>query len=545
MNLKKIIAGIFVCLAVVAVSAQTPAFPGAEGGGMYTTGGRGGKVYYVNTLEDNESGNSVTREGSLRWCLKQSGAKMILFKVSGVIELTKTLEIKGDVTIAGQTSPGKGICLKNYEAVIKGGNVIIRFMRFRPGNDFASAGADGIWGRYQENIILDHCTMGWAVDECASFYANKNFTMQWCILHEGLMNSGHPKGIHSYGGLWGGLNATFHHNLLIHNNSRNPRFNGYKRSGLSYNNPQDDEIMDFRNNVLYNWGDNSGYGGEAAGKYNVVNNYYRPGNATSSGSKARIIQIDKDGGTTVTPVYGTFYVSGNVMHGNSTVTNDNTKGITNNSGTTLSMCTTKTPFECTSVTTHTAEEAYAKVLDYAGASLSRDTVERRLIREARTGVTTFTGSVTKRKGLIDTPSDAEGWELLDYHTVIAPTDTDIDGIPDGWLDANYPGKLATDLNEDGYTYLEVYLNSLVKDLIDSQTGTAINPETIDKKGSLYIVDNVIYAQAKKLEIFSLDGKIVALANDVDQLYIGGLKTGIYLVRIIDNQGNITTHKFVK
>jgi hypothetical protein len=455
----------------LSAEAATPAFPGAEGGGMYTTGGRGGAVYYVNTLLDNSTGNSTTHEGSLRWCLSQTGKRTILFKVSGLITLNSTLSIsKGDVTIAGQTAPGDGICLRYYTTYVGANNVIIRFMRFRLG-DSALQEDDAIWGRNQQNIILDHCSMSWCVDECASFYSNKDFTMQWCMLGESLRNSIHDKGAHGYGGIWGGENVTFHHNMLIHHDSRNPRFNGWKRSGLSYSTTVAEERMDYRNNVVYNWGANSTYGGESAGKYNMVNNYYKYGPATSA--KSRLVQADVDAGTTIVlPRHGKYFLSGNYVWGYSNISADNKLGMYNKTGFPLDSVIVTTPYAFFPVTTHTAVKAFDKVLAYGGCSLKRDTVDGRYVQEAKKGTFTFTGSNGSTNGLIDTQSDVGDWPS--YNATTAPTDTDIDGMPDVWETANglNPNSAADGnaftLSTEGYTNLEVYLNSLVSDIVQNQ-----------------------------------------------------------------------------
>ena len=489
--------------------AQTTAFPGAEGGGMYTTGGRGGKVYYVNTLVDNSSGNSATREGSLRWCLNQASPKIIMFKVSGTIVLKSNIKIsKGDVTIAGQSAPGDGICLKDYNMTVGADNVIIRYMRFRMGDEKVSED-DALWGRYNKNIVIDHCSMSWSTDECASFYSNENMTMQWCFITESLNNSVHEKGEHGYGAIWGGKNVTFHHNLLAHHNSRNPRFNGWKRDGLGYVTTVDEERLDYRNNVVYNWGDNSAYGGESAGKYNIVGNYYKYGEGTKSSIKTRIVNIDMDKDPSkCLPGYGTFYITDNYVYGSSAVTNSNWGGVSYASGVDKTASKATVPFEAYPITEHSAETAFSKVLKLGGASYSRDAVDERIANEVKTGSYTFVGGKTSKKGIIDSQTDLKpvgagddwtAWPTLVQGTV--PADSDRDGIPDGWLDENYPGKTANDKNAEGYTYLEVYLNSLVKHITDEQLdggGVIIPPDEITIFCDAVPTDGVISDDLKAL-----------------------------------------------
>src|SRR6187549_1210209 len=274
------------------------AFPGADGFGKYATGGRGGAVYIVSNLNDEGP-------GSLREAVKKKGPRTILFSVSGTIELKSPLFINsGDVTIAGQSASGDGICLRDYPVSINADNVIIRFIRFRLG-DVTKLQEDAFGGtKSKSRIIIDHCSMSWSTDECASFYRNKDFTLQWCIISESLNQSVHEKGEHGYGGIWGGEGASFHHNLLAHHTSRMPRFSG---SNTTPNSPE--ELVDFRNNIIYNWQINNTYGGER-GRYNVVNNYYKPGPSTKS-KKPWILNPSSP--------YGKFFVTGNCLYGNDVI----------------------------------------------------------------------------------------------------------------------------------------------------------------------------------------------------------------------------------
>lgn len=441
------------------------AFPGAEGFGRNVSGGRGGKVLFVTKLIDDGS------EGTFRYAINQSGKRYILFKISGNIELRSNITISnGDVTIAGQSAPGDGICLKNYSLIINADNVIIRFMRFRMGDTGAQEG-DATEARYRKNITIDHCSMSWSTDECASFYGNENFTLQWCIISESLRNSIHDKGIHGYGGIWGGKNVSFHHNLLANHDSRNPRFD---HPGV-YSSVQQAESMrgtvDFRNNVIYNWGTEASYGGEA-GTFNIVNNYYKPGPA--SVNKRRILNAYKQA-TSSSTIYGfgKFYIAGNYVDGQPDITADNWIGVEAKGGTSSDIngmkLTTALPFG-TFISNHTAQQAYTKVLEFVGASFKRDAVDQRIVTETASSTFSTIGSRGSPKGLIDSQIDAGGWPFL--ATGNHPSNTSGDGIPDQWkitkkLDpAKYQAN-GKDLST-GYDNLEVYLNSLVQHIISAQ-----------------------------------------------------------------------------
>ena len=480
------------CLAATAVFAQekTPAFPGAEGFGRYVSGGRGGNVYHVTSLADDGT------EGTLRWALGKTGAKTIVFDVSGTIHLQSSLDIAiGNVTIAGQTAPGDGICVADYPVAIKANNVIVRYMRFRLGNkNVLLNGADG-WdafgGMDQENIIVDHCSVSWSIDECLSVLGNKNTTVQWCLVAQSLVNSGHSKGAHGYGGNWGGSGASFHHNLIAHHGSRTPRLGPRPTTQL-------DERMDMRNNVIYNFGGNGCYGGEGM-TVNIVNNYYKPGPGTSTDKKGyRIagIGIRTQSYVDTYPAYapalhlwGKYFVTGNYNTKYSSVNNDNwTYGIINQidasgcDGTftaeTKDSIKLAEPMDFVATTTHSADDAYDRVLDYAGASLSRDSFDELMVSDARNGAASYTGKGLS-KGFVNSqddnrPADAaddwSAWPTL--NSTAAPIDTDGDGMPDEWeksngLDPSDPSDGKT-IGTDGYSNLENYLNSLVADITEKQ-----------------------------------------------------------------------------
>ncbi len=491
--MKKLIIFVTLIAAALTTSAQNPlpAFPGAEGFGRYTTGGRGGAVYHVTNL--NDSG-----EGSFRDACGKSGARTIVFDVSGTIYLKSELKLnRGDVTIAGQTAPGDGICIADYPFVISANNVIIRYLRFRLGNrNVAYHEGDGLGGMDKQNIIVDHCSVSWSVDECLSVYGSKNITVQWCLVSQSLVNSGHSKGAHGYGGNWGGSGASYHHNLLAHHVSRTPRLG--PRPGT-----QTDERMDMRNNVIYNWAGEGCYGGEGM-NVNIVNNYYQPGPGTATRSTKIQQRIASIGIRTTSythhdtsspnqwdkmwHVWGKFFVDGNVNTKFDEVTNDNwTYGIYNQidnnkvDGTYNDQVKQEmhldSPIPFVITTTHTAEKAYEKVLLYAGASLHRDALDELIVSDTRSGVASVTGSnnasgyINSQDDLLNFITGADSpWPTLTNTEV--QTDTDGDGMPDTWEDANGLDKNNPDdhnlITEAGYTQLENYLNALVDEITQSQ-----------------------------------------------------------------------------
>lgn len=573
---------------VDALADNLPAFPGAEGFGRYTTGGRGGAVYHVTKLDDDGS------EGSFRWACNKSGVRTIVFDVSGTIYLKSALQLKkGNVTIAGQTAPGDGICIADYPFTIDSDNVIIRFMRFRLGNRHVDKHeGDGLGGMDRKNIIVDHCSISWSIDECLSVYGSKNITLQWNIVSQSLKKSGHSKGNHGYGGNWGGSGATYHHNLLAHHDSRVPRLG--PRPGT-----QKDERMDMRNNVMYNWGGNGCYGGEGM-TVNIAYNYYKPGPTTLKRTKAMQYRLAAPGirtvdyclnkaaiaayyktatGTAVTKndvsgssdgtnnyveisgtkykidmktnkidvggkqvtvswndwkpmlhVWGKFYAEGNYNPKSADMNKDNFKyGIANQidksgndktyPGDNAIKLTVPMPFE--GVTTHTAQDAYEKVLAYAGASLHRDWVDEQMVNDTRKGIATSTGS-GNTGGIINSQNDnkpagaAAGWSPwpdLVTDTSISVADTDGDGMPDYWEDANGLDKNnAADGNltdAEGYTNLERYMNSLVADIMAKENeGGKFLSGTQTYDDATGIADAAIYNKVADGRIYNLQGMLV-------------------------------------
>lgn len=444
------------------------AFPGADGFGKYTTGGRGGRVFIVTNL--NDSG-----PGSLREAVEAKGARIVVFEVSGNINLKSPLKIiNSDITIAGQTAPGDGITLQNYPLDIDSrSNIVIRFLRVRTG-DRAGESYDAMEAKYCKNVVIDHCTFSWGSDEVASFVGNENISIQWNYIYEGLNQSVHAKGDHGYGGILGGKNTSFHHNLVANNTQRSMRFDHpdvYRSDELLKTTRG---VVDFRNNVVYNWRDVSTHGGEA-GTFNMVNNYYKPGPATETNFNFLRAQKETSNGV-ILYNYGKFFLNGNFFYNNSSLTVDNWKGVYVQDGSSqdLTRMRVDIPFasDVYSVT-HLAIEAYDLIMQFGGASFKRDAQDTRIVTNVKNGSFSFNGSNGSSKGIIDSQNDVGGWPVL--NSLPAPKDTDRDGMPDSWEIEN--GLIPTIADNNGYnlsssyTNIEVYINSLVKHISELDVTT--------------------------------------------------------------------------
>ena len=436
------------------------AFPGAEGFGKYTTGGRGGKVMIVSNLLDDGP-------GSFREAVNAKGKRIVVFSISGTIHLQKSLAIKGDITIAGQTAPGAGICLADYPVSLGGDNIIVRYLRIRMGDKNqkggmvdGNGGDDAFGGTRRKNIVIDHCSMSWSTDEVFSIYAGDSTTVQWNIIAEPLNYSYHFETgdtdyeKHGFGGIWGGKHFTAHHNLLAHCNNRTPRFDGIRNAP--------EENVDFRNNVLYNWGENNVYAGEG-GTYNIVNNYYKPGPSTPKKAAAKIVN---PWNKPPSIPFGKYFVAGNFVTGSPLVNNDNWLGVKMEKGTNEDTLQSKLnrPFPVVEIPVQSAEAAYESVLKNAGAALpQRDTLDQRIIADVKNG----TGKFIDVQGGYPHGTAYEltisAWPAL--QSLPAPADIDRDGMPDLWekehrLDPTDSRDAVLHSIDKQYSNIEVYINGL-------------------------------------------------------------------------------------
>ena len=431
-------------------AANVPSFPGAEGFGMWTVGGRGGRVIEVTSIED-------SGPGTLREAMEAEGPRIVVFRVGGLITLQTPLTITNPyITIAGQTAPRDGICIRGETTNINTHDVIIRYLRFRRGNLVRPD--DALGGYPQKNIIIDHCSASWGLDENLSMYRwmkpmpdgtrlkspVENMTIQWCISSEALNAYNH-----AFGGTWGGKNCSFHHNLFACNTGRNPSI------GWCDN-------LDYRNNAVFNWRHRTMDGG--LNGINVVNNYYKPGPAANRGPiRYRICKPEGRFGMDGAPRFGKVYVAGNVVEGNEQVTADNWDGGVqaevgpDRLDAVLASVKLEKPLPAPPITQQTAEKAFELILDGAGATLpKRDAVDERVIEMVRTGKVGFDN------GIIMSPTDVGAWPK---YSIVgkAPEDSDHDAMPDEWetmydLNPKDSSDGPKDKDGDGFTNVEEYIN---------------------------------------------------------------------------------------
>jgi hypothetical protein len=411
---------------------QLPAFPGAEGFGAYAVGGRGGDVYEVTSLAD-------SGPGSLRDAVSQPH-RTVVFRVSGNIDLKSNLTINQPfITIAGQTAPGDGICTRYFTFGVATHDVVVRFLRGRLGDMEGESDSIDILHNCS-NVILDHCSATWSVDECLSTSGNdQNITIQWCLIGESLNSSIHTKGSHGYGSLARANGPiSWYHNLWLHNIERNPRLgDNYGRGGHPF--------FDVRNNVMYDYGATCSGLTQGHWQANYVGNYIRPGPSSTAKTP---IHMGKDSDIS-------FYISGNEWEGHPDFTADNRKFIDAYELDGKPVARTVTaPFPSPAFHNMTAEEGFKAVVASVGAVLpKRDPVDTRLIEHVK----------THGGKIINSEKDVGGWPEL--HSTTPPADADHDGMPDDWekahgLNPADPADGKTAKSPDGYTNLEMFLDGI-------------------------------------------------------------------------------------
>jgi hypothetical protein len=464
--------------------ADIPAFPGAEGGGAFSFGGRGGKVYVVTNLADNGP-------GSLREACEKGGARTIVFNVAGIIRLKTPLIIRAPyITIAGQTAPGDGVCIAGESVWINTHDVVIRYMRFRRGETFVGRRDDAIGGNPIGNIMIDHVSASWGLDENMSMYRHMyndstgkaevklgtvNISIQNSIFSECLDTWNH-----AFGSTLGGENCTFMRNLWADNGARNP--------SIGWNG-----IFNFANNVVFNWNNRSTDGGDYMAKFNIFNNYYKPGPVTDLKDPISYRILKPESGRSKLPyvVFGRAYVNGNIIHGNEKVTKDNWDGgvqVENKKGELMTFEEAKPyfatmrsdkPFPMAKISVLPAQDAYNYVLTNVGANLpKRDPVDTRVIEQVRTGKIVYKEGVklpetqfkhrrlpidSYKMGIITDISQVGGYPEYKGKPY---KDSDNDGMPDDWetkngLNPKDASDASKDKNNDGYTNIEDFLNSVV------------------------------------------------------------------------------------
>ena len=481
--------------------AQIPSFPGAMGGGAFSFGGRGGKVITVTNLNDRGP-------GSLREACEQGGARIVVFNVSGIIRIKTPIIVRAPyITIAGQTAPGDGVCLAGESFWVNTHDVVIRHMRFRRGETNVGRRDDSFGGNPVGNIMIDHCSCTWGLDENISFYRHmfnpgKGYNdLKLPTVNVTIQNTISAKALdtynHAFGSTLGGENCSFMRNLWASNAGRNP--------SIGWNG-----IFNFANNVIYNWVHRSVDGGDYTALYNIINNYYKPGPLTPKDTPVghRILKPESGRSKLGYYVFGRVYCNGNIMEGNETITKDNWAGGVqveeqpNTDGYTASMKWNE-PFPMPSFPIMSAKEAYDFVLENAGATIpKRDIVDQRIIEEVKTGKAYYKEGLdpesfyqfkyrrlpkdSYEKGIITDIKQMGGYPEYKGKSY---KDSDNDGMPDAWekangLDPKDPSDANKDCTGDGYTNIEKYINGIdTKTKVDWKN-SANNHDTLAKKGSL-------------------------------------------------------------
>ncbi|WP_297072961.1 thrombospondin type 3 repeat-containing protein [uncultured Duncaniella sp.] len=500
------------------VKATIPAFPGAEGGGMYSPGGRGGKVITVTNL--NDSG-----PGSFRWACEQGGARIIVFNVAGVINLKTPLYVRAPyVTIAGQTAPGDGICIAGESFQVDTHDVVIRHMRFRRGDTRVHNREDSFGGNPVGNIMIDHCSAEWGLDENISFYRHmydpsegqyQTTELKLPTVNVTIQNTISAKALdtynHAFGSTLGGENNMFTRNLWASNSGRNP--------SIGWNG-----VFNFVNNVVFNWVHRSSDGGDYTAKFNMINNYYKPGPATPKEGNIghRFLKPEAGRSKLDHKVYGRVYAEGNIMEGYPEITADNWAGgiqieTDPDTGEFTDYMRSKTPFEMPYVRISSAEDAYDFILKNVGATIpTRDIIDERIIEEVRTGVPYYDEKLAKKHngdtsglaeksraedgsfkyrrlpkdsykvGIITDPMQMGGYP---EYKGTPRVDTDGDGMPDEWeiangLNPNDPSDANGDCTGDGYTNIEKYINGISTKIRVDWSDLNNNYDTLAAKGKV-------------------------------------------------------------
>ncbi len=483
--------------------ANIPAFPGAEGGGAYTPGGRGGKVVAVTSLADEGP-------GTLREACEIGGARIVVFKVSGIIKLKSPLILRAPyITIAGQTAPGDGICVAGESFWVMTHDVVIRHMRFRRGETWVGRRDDAIGGNPIGNIMIDHVSASWGLDENMSMYRHMyadgngkhpeeklptvNITIQNSIFSESLDTWNH-----AFGSTLGGENCSFIRNLWANNACRNPSVGWYG-------------IFNFANNVVFNWVRRSIDGGDYRAQFNIFNNYFKPGPATPVGEPIshRILKPESGRSKLGYKVYGRCYVNGNIMEGNDAVTKDNWNGGVQvedekDCGKYTADMKYNEPFAMPTFNVMPTNQVFDHVLANAGATLpKRDPVDVRVVEDVRTGKITYNEKYkddgkpqfkhrqnprdSYKQGIITDIAQVGGYPV--YKSTKALKDTDNDGMPDEWeikygLNPKDASDAVKDCNGDGYTNIEKYINGIDPTTKVDWTNWKNNFDTLTKKGGL-------------------------------------------------------------